>query len=127
MKTIDKYTDLALKNGFKNYSAIARKLDITPAGLSAIRSDKSPASEKTLILLAEAAGVNPLEVVAAYKIERGRNWKVIRFWRTVQEGMAASFLAVAMLGSMAFSIINKLDALYIMLTRLNLCTNKSTA
>lgn len=124
MNTFAKYASQALiASELKSYNALAKKLGITSASVSQFRNGQAKPGESTLIRLGEAAGVDPLQVVAEFKLETAKDYKVVQFWKSLQQQVAASFLAVAMLGGggiadtvQNFSGMSR--ALYIMSTRI---------
>jgi plasmid maintenance system antidote protein VapI len=104
MKTTTEYLDTAKTaiNAPSDY-ALAKWLGVTKQAIYGYRAGRTIIDDYTALKIAEAIGVNPLEVIAAANLEREKNEKKREVWRKVYSRYTTASLMFFSVFSGAYS------------------------
>ena len=87
------------KLGIKSDYALAKWLGISRFSLSSFTTGRRPLDDYTATRIAEALGINPMEIIAARNAEREKDETRKEFWRRIFTG---SLTACLVMGILAF-------------------------
>ena len=103
MKAAAQYIDLAKKNaGVESDYKLAKVLGVDPRVISHIRHGRA-FTDEMVFKIAELAGVNPAEIIAAVHAEKEKDKEKRKWWRETFEkvhGTAAAVMLAVMLAGL---------------------------
>lgn len=96
MKTTLEYLDTAKKAlGIESDYGIAQYLNVTRQAINNWRKNRQVMDDYAAAKIAEALGLNPMEVIAAANLEREKGEERKSYWRKVFEACAAACLLLS--------------------------------
>jgi transcriptional regulator with XRE-family HTH domain len=115
--TLDYLNDAKAKLGFTSDNAFAGWLEVSPGGLSNYQSGRRIVDDYAAAKIAQALGIDPLEVIALANMEREKVSERKEFWRKIAKGGVAATIFLAAISGTYSGGIDENAVMNIMLNK----------